>query len=49
MKKGPGERANLPETLRGKLGGDRVRTRDPGPGANYGHANEGKLTFGLGL
>lgn len=49
MKEGPEERAKVPETFRGEPGGDTVRTRAPGLEANYGHANERKLTFGLGL
>lgn len=49
MKRGPGEQAKVPETFRGEPGGDTQRTRAPGLEANYGHANEGKLTFGLGL
>ena len=49
MKRGPEETAKVPKTFRREPGGDIRRARAPGLEANYGHANEGKLTFGLGL
>ena len=49
VKRGPEETAKVPKTFRREPGGDIRRARAPGLEANYGHANEGKLTFGLGL